>query len=256
MNDEFKEKIVLVTGASRGIGRTIATNFGKLGSKVMCLATKKENCSSVVDEITSLGGTAFGFGCRVDDSLAVKQTFEEISKDHGPVKILINNAGVSLPTPTLAMTEENWDQHMNINCKSIFLCSQAAGLMMKDHGGGCIVNIGSILGRNAFPAALGYCTTKAAIDQMTKVLAIEWAKYKIRVNCIAPGYVRTDLIDRLAEEGKIKLNDLEKRTPQRRLGSEQEVTDAVIFSCSDRSSFMTGETLVIDGGWTAFGFYN
>ena len=91
---------------------------------------------------------------------------------------------------------------------------------------------------------------------MTKVLAIEWAKYKIRVNCIAPGYVRTDLIDRLAEEGKIKLNDLEKRTPQRRLGSEQEVTDAVIFSCSDRSSFLTGETLVIDGGWTAFGFYN
>ena len=81
---------------------------------------EKENCSSVVDEITSLGGTAFGFGCRVDDSLAVKQTFEEINKDHGPVKILINNAGVSLPTPTLAMTEENWDQHMNINCKSIF----------------------------------------------------------------------------------------------------------------------------------------
>ena len=145
---------------------------------------------------------------------------------------------------------------MNINCKSIFLCSQAAGHMMKDQGGGCSVNIGSILGRNAFPAALGYCTTKAAIDQMTKVLAIEWAKYKIRVNCVAPGYVRTDLIDRLAEEGKIKLGDLEKRTPQRRLGSEQEVTDAVIFSCSNRSSFMTGETLVIDGGWTAFGFYN
>ena len=256
MSDEFKEKIVVITGASRGIGKTIATNFGKLGSRVMCLATKKNNCSSVVDEIISTGGTAFAFGCHVDDSIAIKKTFETIKTEHGPVEILINNAGVSLPMPTLTMTEENWDQHMNINCKSIFLCSQAAGRMMKDNNGGSIVNIGSILGRNAFPAALGYCTTKAAIDQMTKVLAIEWAKYKIKVNCIAPGYVRTDLINRLAEEGKIKLQDLEKRTPQRRLGSEQEVADAVIFSCSKRSSFMTGETLVIDGGWTAFGFYN
>ena len=117
MNDEFKGKIVVITGASRGIGKTIATNFGKLGSRVMCLATKKDNCSSVVDEIISTGGTAFAFGCHVDDSIAIKKTFETIKTEHGPVEILINNAGVSLPMPTLTMTEENWDQHMNINSK-------------------------------------------------------------------------------------------------------------------------------------------
>ena len=122
------------------------------------------------------------------------------------------------PQFTLDMTEENWDLHMNVNAKSI-LCSQAAARQMRPRRAGCIINIGSILGRNAFPATLGYCASKAAVDHMTRVLAIEWAKYGIRVNCIAPGYVRTDLIDRLAEEGKLTLADLERRTPQRRLGS-------------------------------------
>ena len=180
---------------------------------------------------------------------------KKINETFGRLDILINNAGVSLPMPTLNMTEENWNQHMDINCKSIFLCSQAAARMMKDNKGGSIVNIGSNIGRNAFPATLGYCTTKAAIDQMTKVLAIECAKYDIKVNCVAPGYVRTELIDRLADEGKIALDDLKKRTPQRRLGTEKEVAVAVMFAAGKDSSFMTGETLVVDGGWTAFGYY-
>ena len=256
MFEEFDKKIVVVTGASRGIGKTIAREFGKHGSAIMCLATKKENCSTVVDEIRNAGGTAFAFGCRVEMSNEVTQTFEAIKVEHGPVDILVNNAGVSLPMPTLSMTEDNWNQHMDINCKSIFLCSQAVARMMKDNNGGNIVNIGSILGRNAFPATLGYCTTKAAIDQMTKVLAIEWARYGIRVNCVAPGYVRTELIDRLAEEGKIALDDLKKRTPQKRLGTEKEVAAAVMFAVGEHSTFMTGETLVVDGGWTAFGYYN
>ena len=126
---------------------------------------------------------------------------------------------------------------------------------MKEHGGGSIINIGSILGRNAFPATLGYCTSKAAIDHMTRVMAIEWARFGIRVNCVAPGYIRTDLIDKLAEEGKLELGDLERRTPQRRLGSGKDVAKAVRFVASEDAGFMTGETMVIDGGWTAFGYY-
>lgn len=156
---------------------------------------------------------------------------------------------------TMEMTEENWDQHMDINCKSIFLCSQAAALQMKTNSGGCIINIGSILGRNAFPATLGYCASKAAVDQMTKVMAIEWARYGIRVNCIAPGYIRTELIEQLAVDGKVKLEDLEKRTPQRRLGTGNDIANAVRYVASEDAAFMTGETLIIDGGWTAFGYY-
>jgi NAD(P)-dependent dehydrogenase (short-subunit alcohol dehydrogenase family) len=144
---------------------------------------------------------------------------------------------------------------MDINCKSIFLCSQAAAHQMRENRGGCIINIGSILGQNAFPATLGYCASKAAVDQMTKVMAIEWARFGIRVNCISPGYIRTELIDQLAQEGKLKLSDLEKRTPQRRLGTGADVANAVNFVASEDANFMTGETLIIDGGWNAFGYY-
>ena len=126
---------------------------------------------------------------------------------------------------------------------------------MRPRKSGCIVNIGSILGRNAFPATLGYCTSKAAVDHMTRVMAIEWARYGIRVNCVAPGYIQTDMIDRLEEDGKLTVRDLEKRTPQRRLGKGADVAKAVRFVASEDASFMTGEVMVIDGGWTAFGYY-
>lgn len=249
------KKIAVVTGASRGIGKSIALELADAGARVVCVATRAENAAEIVAEIQQKGGEAIALGCRVEVGVEVTRTFAQLAAEFGPVDILVNNAGVTHPQFTLDMTEENWDLHMNVNAKSIFLCSQAAARQMKGHGGGCIINIGSILGRNAFPATLGYCASKAAVDHMTRVLAIEWAKYGIRVNCIAPGYVRTDLIDRLAEEGKLALKDLERRTPQRRLGSGSDIAKAVRFVASDDAGFMTGEVLVIDGGWTAFGYY-
>ena len=249
------KKIAVVTGASRGIGKSIALELADAGARVACVATRAENAAEIVSEIQHKGGEAMALGCRVEVGAEVTHMFAQLQAELGPIDILVNNAGVTYPQFTLDMTEENWDLHMNVNAKSIFLCSQAAARQMKTHGGGCIINIGSILGRNAFPATLGYCASKAAVDHMTRVLAIEWAKYGIRVNCIAPGYIRTDLIDRLAEEGKLALKDLEKRTPQRRLGSGADIAKAVRFVASDDAGFMTGEVLVIDGGWTAFGYY-
>ncbi len=255
MTDNLAGKTVMVTGASRGIGESIALEMASAGARVACVATRAENAAGVVAAIEQRGGRAQAFGCRVEVAAQVAQLFEEVADSLGPLDVLVNNAGISQPMPTLHMSEENWDLHMNINCKSIFLCSQAAARQMKDNGGGGIINIGSILGRNAFPATLGYCTSKAAVDQMTRVMAIEWARYDIRVNCIAPGYIRTDLIDKLAAEGKLALADLERRTPQRRLGSGADVARAVRFVASEDAGFMTGETLVIDGGWSAFGYY-
>ena len=187
--------------------------------------------------------------------LIVARLFAEIEKQLGPADILVNNAGITRPQLTLEMTEENWDQHMDINVKSIFLCSQAAARQMTQHGGGCIINIGSILGRNAFPATLGYCTSKAAVDHMTRVMAIEWARYGIRVNCVAPGYIESDMIEGLEADGKLTAIDLIKRTPQRRLGSNADIAKAVRFVASEDAGFMTGEVMVIDGGWSAFGYY-
>jgi NAD(P)-dependent dehydrogenase (short-subunit alcohol dehydrogenase family) len=244
-----------VTGASRGIGKSIAVELAEAGARVACFATRAENAAETVAEIQSKGGEAVAVGCRVEIGAEVTRAFAQLETELGAVDILVNNAGVTHPQLTLDMTEENWDLHMNVNAKSIFLCSQAAARQMKAHGTGCIINIGSILGRNAFPATLGYCASKAAVDHMTRVMAIEWARYGIRVNCIAPGYIRTDLIDRLAEEGKLAVKDLEKRTPQRRLGSGADIAKAVRYVASDDAGFMTGEVMVIDGGWTAFGYY-
>lgn len=251
----LNNKIAVVTGASRGIGKAIALELADAGARVVCVATRAENAAEIVSEIQQKDGKAIAIGCRVEIGAEVTNAFARIAAELGAVDILVNNAGVTYPQATLDMTEENWDLHMNVNAKSIFLCSQAAARQMKTHGGGCIVNIGSILGRNAFPATLGYCASKAAVDHMTRVMAIEWARYKIRVNCIASGYIRTDLIDRLAEEGKLAIKDLEKRTPQRRLGSGADIAKAVHYVASDDAGFMTGEVMVIDGGWTAFGYY-
>ncbi len=253
--DLLTDKIVVVTGASRGIGKSIALEMAAAGGRVACTATRAENAASTVAEISQAGGNATGFGCRVEVADEVTRVFEEIESELGPIDILVNNAGISRPEMTLDMTEENWDLHMDVNCKSVFLCSQAAARQMKANGSGAIVNIGSILGRNAFPATLGYCTSKAAVDHMTRVMAIEWARYDIRVNCVVPGYVRTDLIEQLELDGKLTLEELARRTPQRRLGTGEDIAKAVRFVASADAAFMTGETLVIDGGWTAFGYY-
>lgn len=248
-------KVAVVTGASRGIGKGIAMAMAAHGARVGCIATSAENAAATVEEIVADGGEAVAFGARVENAADVSTVFSAIARDLGPVDILVNNAGISRPQPLLKMTEENWDAHMDVNAKSVFLCSQAAIQQMKDAGnGGVVINIGSIVGQNAIPQALGYCASKATVEHMTRVLAVECAKYGVRVNCIAPGYVRTELIDKLVEDGKLALDAIEKRTPQRRMGSIDEISDAVVFVASPAAGFMTGSVINIDGGWTAYGY--
>ena len=255
MSQKLLNKVAVVTGASRGIGRAIAIALAKQGARVACLATRLENTTSVVQEIESLGENARGYACRVESADEVKSSFEQIRQDIGSIDLLVNNAGISQPVPLLEMTEQNWDLHMDVNAKSVFLCSQAAIQQMKDAGnGGVVINIGSIVGENAIPQTLGYCTSKAAINHMTRVMAVECAKYKVRVNCIAPGYIHTELIDELVDAGKLTLDALEKRTPQRRLGSLEEISQAVVYVASDDAAFMTGSVVTIDGGWSAYGY--
>jgi 3-oxoacyl-[acyl-carrier protein] reductase len=251
----FPDKVALVTGASRGIGRDIALALAREGADVAVTATSVAGAQSTADAIRALGRRALALGCRVESADEVGAAFSAVLDALGPVDILVNNAGISAPMPLLEMDEENWDRHMDVNAKSVFLCSQAAVRQMREAGrGGAIVNIGSIVGQNAFPQTLGYCASKAAVDHMTRVLAIELAKYRIRVNCVAPGYIRTELIDGLVRDGKLTLDALERRTPQRRLGSGDDVARAVVYVASDDAAFMTGQVVTVDGGWTAYGY--
>lgn len=255
MNERpLDNKIAVVTGASRGIGRGIALALAQAGASVACIATEAANAATTVADIESAGGRALALGARVEREADVTRAFAEIAAELGPVGILVNNAGISRPQPLLQMSEENWDAHMDINAKSVFLCAKTAIAQMKDAGGGVVINIGSIVGQNAIPQTLGYCTSKAAVDHMTRVMAIECAKYGVRVNCIAPGYVHTELIDQLIDDGRLALATLEKRTPQRRLGTIEEIASAVVYIASPAAGFMTGAVVNIDGGWTAYGY--
>jgi len=251
----FLDRIALVTGASRGIGRDIALALAREGADVAVTATSAGGAESTAAAIRALGRRALALPCRVERAADVTATFAAILGTLGPVDVLVNNAGISAPMPLLEMTEDNWDQQMDVNAKSVFLCSQAAVRQMRDAGrGGSIVNIGSIVGQNAIPQTLGYCASKAAVDHMTRVLAIELARHRIRVNCVAPGYIRTELIDSLVADGKLSLEALERRTPQRRLGSGEDVARAVLYVASEDAGFMTGQVVTVDGGWTAYGY--
>lgn len=248
-------RVALVTGASRGIGREIALALAAAGADIGCVATTAANAQSVADEITQLGRRAIPIGCRVEDSRSVTEAFRAVADQLGSIDILINNAGVSRPKPILDMSDQDWDLHLDTNAKSVFLCSQAAARsMIAGERPGSIINIGSIAGQNAFPQRLAYCASKAALDHMTRVMAIEWAEHEIRVNCIAPGYIRTDMVGDLISQGILDASTLTARIPQRRLGSPQDVANAVVFLASPAAGYITGSVLTVDGGWHAYGF--
>ncbi len=255
MNLDLANRVALVTGASRGIGRAIALALARAGADVAVVATEARNGEGTVAEIERLGRRAVALGARVERAAEVEAAFADAEAALGPVAILVNNAGLSRPKSILEMTEADWDLHLDVNAKSIFLCSRRAARRMIEEGlEGSIINIGSIAGRNAFPGRLGYCASKAAIHQMTRVMAIEWATHRIRVNCLAPGYIRTELIDQLIREGVLDAKALERRIPEGRLGQVDEVAGAAVYLASAAATYVTGSVLLVDGGWDAYGF--
>lgn len=248
-------KVVLVTGASRGIGREIALAFAHAGADVACAATTEDNARQTVDPIVRLGRRAIAVGGRVEEAAAVEAMVERTTQELGPIDILVNNAGQPLVKPVVNMEESDWDALMDTHAKGTFLCARAvARQLLARKAPGVILNIGSIGGINAFPLRLAYCAAKAAIHQMTKVMAIEWAKDNIRVNCIAPGYIRSDLTEGLAERGLLDLGKLRGRIPSGELGTGQDVAHAAVFLAGDEARYITGALLAVDGGWLAYGF--
>jgi NAD(P)-dependent dehydrogenase (short-subunit alcohol dehydrogenase family) len=251
MYPDLKGKVVIITGARRGMGKSHAIAFAKERTKVVVSDISLEDCQKVVDEIKKSGGEAMAIKCDVTKKEEVNKMIKKTIKKWGKIDILVNNAGIADFKPFLELTEEEWDRTININLKGYFLCTQAAAKEMVKRKSGVIINIASIaMGQVGigFPNLTHYSASKGGIVAMTESLALELAPYNIRVNAIAPGAIETPMIDPLKTDPKM-LEGVLARIPMHRVGKPEEVSNLVLFLASNNSSYMTGSTVVIDGGW-------
>jgi len=251
----LKGKAALVTGASRGIGRAVALTLAKEGADVVV------NCSSsvpeaekVTREIKKLGRRSFSIKADVADKAAVEKMVKEVVNHFGSLDILVNNAGMAIVSPSEKLEESLWKQGIDVMLTGVFFCSQAAGKVMIKQRSGKIINIASINGIEAFPERASYGSAKAGVMQLTRTLGCEWAKHNINVNAVAPGYIKTQLVTDLLAKGVYNEKELARRTPAGRLGECDDVADAVVFLASEESKFIIGQTIVVDGGWSAYGY--
>jgi gluconate 5-dehydrogenase len=244
-------KVAVVTGSTRGIGRAIAGGLAGAGAAVTVNGRNPEATQTAAADIGKAGGKTLAVAADVRCAEDVERIVNLTVAAFGRLDILVNNAGIS-PYYKAAetVTEAEWDEVMSVNLKGVFLCCQAAGRVMIPQKSGCIINISSIAGEVALPKLLAYTAAKGAVNQLTRVLAVEWAQYGIRVNAIAPAYVDTDLTKGLRNNPK-RLDDLLRQVPLGRLGEPEEVVGAAIFLASDAASYVTGHMLNIDGGWLA-----
>jgi NAD(P)-dependent dehydrogenase (short-subunit alcohol dehydrogenase family) len=252
---KLENKVCVVTGGVQGIGRAIVEEYAREGARIAIPELNGDRAREYADELRERGVEAVGVDCDVADRASVGAAAERIERELGRCDVLVNNAGIALMGPSLDFPEEQWRRSIDVMQTGVFFCCQAFGGQMIAGGGGAIVNIASMNATVAFPMRLAYNAAKAAVVQMTEVLAIEWAEHGIRVNAIGPGVTRTELVDRAITEGFINLDAYVNRTPMKRLGKPEEIAKAALFLASEEdSSFVTGHFLVVDGGWTAFGY--
>lgn len=244
---------VVVTGGGSGLGRAIAQRFAGAGEPVLVFDQDGEAARDCVAAIEAAGGRAVEYTGSVSEEQDVVEAFAAATKTFDGVRVLVNNAGISCNRPTLELGLEEWSRTLDVNLTGVFLCAREAARHMAGSDG-VILNMCSMYGVVAAPNRLGYCATKSGVAMMTKSLAVEWAEQGIRVNAIAPGYIRTALLEELIDDGRVDADALLHRTPQGRFGTVEEVADLACFIASDAARFMTGQIIGLDGGWTANGY--
>jgi NAD(P)-dependent dehydrogenase (short-subunit alcohol dehydrogenase family) len=250
----LEKKVAVITGASKGIGKAIAVRYAQEGAKVVLASRSTDLLSKIVEEIGASEGEAVAFPVDVRRPESVQDLVDKAVESYGRLDIMVNNAGISMAYPSENLSPEDWIRALETDLFGVFYgCQSAARQMMKQERGS-IINITSVYGLVAAPMRAAYCASKAGANHLTKVLAIEWASKNIRVNAIAPGYVRTELVQGVIDRGVLPLEAIERRTPQGRIGEVEDLLGLAVYMAADESAFMTGSVVSIDGGWTAYGY--
>ncbi len=250
MEKIFNNKTAIITGGSFGIGRATALAFAKRGAKVVITDVIED--SETLEQIKSSGGQAIFIKCDVSQNTDVKRMIDTTISTFGTIDYCFNNAGIEgISALTHECTEENWDHTIDVNQKGVWLCMKHQIAVMLLQGKGVIVNNASVAGLVGFQNLPAYVASKHAIIGLTKCAALEYVKKGIRVNVVCPGVIKTPMIDRFTGNNKEVEKQFENQEPVGRLGTPEEVANAVIWLCSEESSFVTGITLPVDGGWVA-----
>ena len=241
----LSNKIAVITGASQGIGHTMATVFAKAGAKVMCIARSESKIKELCLNISDEDGIAFPFVCDVGNGEAFSDTIKSIANEYGKLDILINNAGITRDALLMRMTDSQWDEVIQTNLKGAFYGIKSAIRPMMKNKFGRIINITSIVGLTGNPGQANYAASKAGLIGMTQSIAKEFGSRGITVNCIAPGWIDTEMTVEISEDSK---KDLLDKIPIRKIGKPEDIAHAAVFLASDEASYITGQTIVVDGG--------
>jgi NAD(P)-dependent dehydrogenase (short-subunit alcohol dehydrogenase family) len=253
MFEDIKDKVAIVTGSRRGMGEAQAKVLARAGAKVVVSDISEEDCQKVVDEIKKDGGEAIAVKCDVSNKAEADALIKTAVDKWGKLDILVNNAGICKFSPFAELSEKDWDLTLDINLKGEFLCAQAAVKEMIKQKSGSIINIASIgMGQVGCGIAglAHYCASKGGVVAMTEAMAVELAPSNIRVNAIAPGAIDTPMAAAAKTDSKI-LEQALSVIPMKRMGKSEEIAKLALFLASDASSYITGEVIIIDGGWMA-----
>ena len=240
-------KIALVTGASRGIGRAIAVGMAKAGAEVFCASTKEGGCAETLAEIAAAGGKAHAMVCDVSDPASVDAMAKDLLARAGKLELLVNNAGITKDGLFLRMSVDDFDKVVDTNLRSVFLLTKAFSRTLLKAQGGRIVNIGSVVGLTGNVGQANYAASKAGLVGLTKSLAQEFAGRGVTANVVAPGFITSDMTNAIPEPARAAMLT---KIPLGHCGAPEDVANAVVFLCSDAARYITGQTLVVDGGMT------